>query len=151
MPTLSSTSLSTLTLAIAGLVLGGCNEYDRAANDQAERDQARDRVNSSQETRRDPRAVDNSGQNVADRNSGSVTPLDQGTSARDIEITRSIRKLVTDEKNLSMNGRNVKIITRDSAVTLRGPVESLDEQQRIVAMAHQAANVLSVDNQLAVR
>ncbi|GDY14258.1 hypothetical protein LBMAG53_31360 [Planctomycetota bacterium] len=120
---------TTLTLSLAVLVLSGCTHDDRTSHDEAELNRATsDQAKVTEDSSHDTRAVDNSGQNAADRNSGSVTPLDQGNSASDVTITRDIRRLVTDEKNLSINGRNVKIITRDGAVTLRGPVESFDER-----------------------
>ena len=53
-----------------------------------------------------------------------VTPLDQGNDKRDLEITQQIRKSVMDDSTLSFTAKNVKIITKDGHVTLRGPVPS---------------------------
>jgi sporulation protein YlmC with PRC-barrel domain len=95
-------------------------------------------------------AVDNTAQNVRDRAGVSPTPLDQGTSSSDISITRGIRKQVTDLPGLSVNARNVKIITRDGRVTLRGPVNTEEEKREIADIAMKATSSAEVDDQLEV-
>jgi osmotically-inducible protein OsmY len=45
---------------------------------------------------------------------------------------------------------NVKIITVDGVVTLRGPVKSADEKTHIESLAQQATDVKRVDNQLEI-
>jgi hypothetical protein len=52
---------------------------------------------------------------------------------------------------LSTAGKNIKIITVDGKVTLRGPVNSDQEQQAIAAAAQSVAGVNSLDNQLEVK
>lgn len=146
-------------LALAFTVMSGCNDDDRMATESAHpghspsdlRSDGTMNQSGSSTTETQPRAADNSGQNVADRKDSSVTPFDQGNSTGDVETTRSIRKLVTDADGLSMNGRNVKIITRDGVVVLRGPVESVGEASRIVSMAHQVQGTRRVDDQLMVK
>jgi osmotically-inducible protein OsmY len=88
---------------------------------------------------------------VRDRNEGAKTPLDQGNNERDLRITQQIRKAVTDDAQLSFDARNVKIITQDSVVTLRGPVESDVEKAAIAEKAQRVAGVARVDNQLDVK
>ena len=97
-----------------------------------------------------PRAVDNSGQNETDKAGTSVTPLDQGASETDIAVTRTIRKAVTGDSTLSINAQNIKIITRDGVVVLRGPVASQAEVDAILSHARTAAGATRIDNQLAV-
>jgi osmotically-inducible protein OsmY len=92
--------------------------------------------------------ADNAKRNMADRDEGSVTPTDQGTSEADIAITRQIRKGVVDRGDLSVNAQNVKIVTRDGVVTLRGPVADAREKTVIVMIAKQATGVKRVDDQL---
>jgi osmotically-inducible protein OsmY len=65
-------------------------------------------------------------------------------------ITQAIRKAVVADKSLSTNAQNVKIIAKNGAVTLRGPVNSAAEKSSIAAKAEQAAGVKSVDNQLEI-
>jgi len=95
--------------------------------------------------------ADNTARNVRDRNNNSLTPLDQGNSKPDVEITARIRKEILDGKGMSMNGRNVKIITDNGKVTLRGPVAT-DEEKRIIGeIAGGVARMANVDNQLEVK
>jgi len=95
--------------------------------------------------------ADNTGKNVRDRSGETLTPGDQGTTKEDIEITRGIRKALMDKNELSTTARNVKIITTNGKVTLRGPVNSAEEQQSIVTIAQGVPGVTSVDNQLEVK
>jgi hyperosmotically inducible protein len=93
---------------------------------------------------------DNSGRNVRDRNDQTKTAGDQSESEADRTITQSIRQAITADDSLSTNGKNVKIITTDGTVTLRGPVKSEKEKSEIEAKAKQVAGVKKVDNQLEV-
>ena len=77
--------------------------------------------------------ADNSGKNVRDRKDGTKTSGDQSNAKSDVAITQEIRKAVVADKNLSMNAHNVKIITPDGVVTLRGPVKSPAEKDAIGA------------------
>jgi osmotically-inducible protein OsmY len=67
-------------------------------------------------------AADNSGRNQRDRSMETKTSGDQSESSADINITAAIRRAVMHEDSLSMMAKNVKIITADGVVTLRGPV-----------------------------
>ena len=49
-----------------------------------------------------------------------------------------------------MNAKNVKIVTMNGHVTLRGPVNSVDEKTRIAEIANRIAQSGNVDNQLEV-
>ena len=62
-------------------------------------------------------AVDNTARNVRDRNDRTLTPLDQGNSQADVNTTAQIRKEIIAGKNMSVNARNVKIITIDGRST----------------------------------
>ena len=76
--------------------------------------------------------------------------MDQGNSKADTEITARIRKGITELSDFSTNAKNVKIVTQNGAVTLRGPVNSEDERMRIVQLARSVDGVASVDNQLEI-
>jgi len=93
---------------------------------------------------------DNSGKNVRDRQDATLTPGDQSNAKSDVAITQAIRKAVVADKGLSVNARNVKIITTKGVVTLRGPVGSAEEKETIAAKAQQVAGVKRVDNQLEI-
>jgi len=80
-----------------------------------------------------------------------LTPMDQGTSPEDIRVTQSLRQMLTKNDQLSVNGQNVKIITRDGVVTLRGPVKDAREKATVVAAAKATAGVKRVDDQLEIQ
>jgi hyperosmotically inducible protein len=94
---------------------------------------------------------DNTARNVRDRAGRTLTPLDQGNSQADVNTTAQIRKEIIAWKNMSMNARNVKIITIDGRVTLRGPVNSEEEKSLIGQIADRITHSGNVDNQLEVK
>jgi len=93
----------------------------------------------------------NSGINTRDREPGSVTAGMQGQGKSDVSMTADIRRRVLDDKSLSINAQNVKIITVNGQVTLRGPVNSQDEKDTIGRLAADAAGPENVDNLLDVQ
>jgi hypothetical protein len=92
---------------------------------------------------------DNTASNIHDRDS-TLTPLNQGNSPADINTTAQIRQEIIADSGMSMNARNVKIITVDGRVTLRGPVDSQEEKLQIGEIANSIAHAGNVDNQLEV-
>jgi len=100
----------------------------------------------------DARAVDadNTGRNARDADGNTLTPLDQGESEADRTITQQIRKAVVDHDQLSTNAKNVKIITQNGVVTLRGPVKSQEEKAAIASVAQKTGGVKRVENQLEI-
>jgi hyperosmotically inducible periplasmic protein len=100
-------------------------------------------------TTSDPVDPANTGVNDRDSDGASKTPIDQNENQTDINITAEIRKQVVDTK-MSVDAQNVKIITQDGMVTLRGPVTTTDEKQRIDEIAKSVAGADKVDNQLEV-
>jgi osmotically-inducible protein OsmY len=94
--------------------------------------------------------ADNTGKNVRDRGDDTLTPTDQGGSEADRELTARIRKAIVADDELSMLAHNVKIITVDGSVTLRGPVENASEKAAVAAKAKQIAGASRVDNQLEI-
>ena len=94
--------------------------------------------------------ADNTKINDRDRH-GALTPMDQGGSEAERNITASIRKGVVGDKALSFTAKNVKIITVGTKVTLRGAVKSDQERSAIELRAKQTPGVTDVDNQLEVK
>ncbi len=94
---------------------------------------------------------DNTGNNKQDRGSGAVTADQQKNNRTDRETTKEIRRAVMADKSLSTYAHNVKIITQDGAVTLKGPVRSDDERKSIVAKAEGVAGQGKVTDQLSVK
>jgi hyperosmotically inducible protein len=96
--------------------------------------------------------ADNTAKNVRDRNDATLTPGDQGTSPADREITQKIRKaLVMDTTGYSATAKNIKIITVNGKVTLRGPVKTDAEKTGIVTIAKSVAGEGNVEDQLEVK
>ena len=95
--------------------------------------------------------ADNTGRNVRDRDDKTVTPMDQGGSAADRDVTAAIRKAIVDNDALSTNAQNVKIVTIAGVVTLRGPVETSQEKEAVAATAENTKGVKRVDNQLEIK
>ena len=93
---------------------------------------------------------DNTRVNERDRDSQALTPLDQKENESDREITQRIRKAVIADDALSSSARNVKIITRDGQVTLRGPVKSAQERSAVERAAVTVAGPKRVTNQLEI-
>lgn len=126
----------------AAALFAGCEEENGATHEPADR--------ANQADRSPPPAPDNTARNERDAEGTTPTPIDQGNNQRDIDITAEIRRAITADSNMSVNARNVKIITNGGAVTLRGVVESHDEKDAIDRLARSIAGVTSVDNQLEV-
>ena len=121
------------TLIIALALAGGATAGDRTTTDQAAEYPA-----------------DNTGRNVRDQNDATITPGDQSNSEADVELTRKIRKEVVADDSLSTLAHNVKIISIDGVVTLRGPVESDAERQQIATVAERFAGAGRVRNDLEI-
>jgi len=98
-----------------------------------------------------PVAADNTAVNERDRNHAHVVPTDQGSSQTDMRITKRIRESVMDDRDLSFTAHNVKIITMDGQVVLRGPVKSSAERRTIERHAVAVAGKQNVTNELEVR
>lgn len=92
--------------------------------------------------------LDNTERNVRDSENTTLTPEDQKENEADRSITAAIRREVVKNNSLSSNAHNIKIITRDGLVTLRGPVENAAEKTKLQAIAEKVTGVKQVDNQL---
>jgi hyperosmotically inducible protein len=97
-----------------------------------------------------PPRADNTKVNKRDADTDALTPIDQGESASDLKITQQIRKAIVGDGSLSFTAKNVKIITNNGKVTLRGPVNSAAERATIEAAARKVAGAGKVDSQLEI-
>lgn len=95
--------------------------------------------------------VDNTARNVRDGNVRTLTSFDQGNSQADVSVTAQIRKEIIANKKMTVNAQNVKIITQKGHVTLRGPVNTVEEKRLIEEIATRIAGITNVDNQLEVK
>ena len=98
-----------------------------------------------------PAAPDNTKANREDRNKAAMTADQQKMNRSDREITRKIRRALVADDSLSTYAHNVKIITRDGLVTLRGPVRSAEEKKLVeVKAAEIAGGTEKVTSQISI-
>jgi hyperosmotically inducible periplasmic protein len=94
---------------------------------------------------------DNTAVNKRDRKPGAKTADQQKMNAVDRELTAKIRRAVMADKTLSMNGHNVKIVSADGKVTLKGPVDTEAEVKSIMDKAIEiAGSAAKVTNEMSV-
>jgi osmotically-inducible protein OsmY len=125
---------------LAAVGFTGCGG-DRSANNQGSGDQG---------SKSTAAAPDNTAVNERDRGGDTKTPGDQAENEADRKITQEVRRALTSDDALSTNAQNVKVITDNGTVTLRGPVKSEKEKTEIENKAKQVAGVKKVDNQLEI-
>jgi len=94
---------------------------------------------------------DNTATNERDRSSETQTSGDQSNSKDDVNTTAAIRRAVVKDDSLSATAKNVKIITANGTVTLRGPVKTDAEKAKIAKLAESAAGNAKISNQLEVK
>lgn len=92
--------------------------------------------------------ADNTTINKRDASPTELTADEQGQTKEDVEITRKIRQAVVKDKSLSIHAQNVKIITINRVVTLKGPVKSKQEKLAIEKKAVQIAGKKNVRNEM---
>ncbi len=88
--------------------------------------------------------------NENDRSNNALTADQQRETKQDREITQRIRKSIVDDKSLSTYAHNVKIITADGMVTLRGPVRSEQEKKSVEQKAMQIAGNGKIRSEISI-
>jgi hyperosmotically inducible protein len=96
-------------------------------------------------------APDNTKVNERDKNKAEPTADQQKENRPDREITRQIRRSIVQDKSLSTYAHNVKIISQNGMVTLKGPVRSDEEKSAVEAKAAEIAGKDKVTSQLEVK
>jgi hyperosmotically inducible protein len=94
---------------------------------------------------------DNTATNERDRSGETKTSGDQSNSSADLKITQSIRQALMKDSELSTTAKNIKIITANGHVTLRGPVKTAQEKAKVDQIARSAAGGAQIDDQLDVK
>jgi osmotically-inducible protein OsmY len=94
---------------------------------------------------------DNTATNERDRSGETKTSGDQSNSSADLKITQAIRQALMKDSELSTTAKNIKIITDNGQVTLRGPVKNAQEKAKIGQLARSAAGGAKIEDQLDVK
>ena len=89
--------------------------------------------------------------NSANNATNGPTALDQSNTQADVKITAKIRRHVTKDERLSVDAKNVKIITSGGKVILTGPVDSAEEQRIVREHAEKAVGAANVTDQTTVK
>jgi hyperosmotically inducible protein len=97
-----------------------------------------------------PPAGDNSKVNQRDQSKSEATADQQQNNRSDLEITKEIRHALTQDKSLSTYAHNVKVISQDGKVTLKGPVRSDDEKTAVIAKAAKVAGEANINDEMTV-
>ena len=95
--------------------------------------------------------ADNTKVNERDRNKNEPTADQQKENRSDRDITQQIRQLIMKDKSLSTYAHNVKIITQNGQVTLKGPVRFADEKKTVEAKATEVAGENKVTSELDIK
>ena len=96
-------------------------------------------------------APDNTKVNDRDRSKAESTADQQKENRSDREITRDIRRSIVQDKSLSTYAHNIKVISQNGMVTLKGPVRSEEEKSAIEGKAAEIAGKDKVTSQLEVK
>ena len=94
---------------------------------------------------------DNTAINERDRSRETQTSGDQSNSSADLKTTQAIRQALMKDSELSTTAKNIKIITNNGQVTLRGPVKNAQEKAKIDQLARSAAGGAKIDDLLDVK
>jgi hyperosmotically inducible protein len=94
--------------------------------------------------------ADNTATNERDRSGETQTSGDQSNSSADLKITQAIRQALMKDGQLSTTAKNIKVITENGQVTLRGPVRNVQEKARVDQLAKSAAGGAHIVDQLDV-
>jgi osmotically-inducible protein OsmY len=135
-----------LFLMVCGIGLAGCDKNDTSQTTTPE-------APSLSTNDMAPNATtqpDNTGINTRDRATDAVTAGSQGQGKSDVDLTADIRKRIM-AANMSVDAENVKVVSQNGKVTLRGPVNNQSEKDSIGQIATDVAGANNVDNQLDIK
>ena len=80
-------------------------------------------------------APDNNAVNKQDRGAAATTADQAKNNRTDLDLAKDIRRSIVDDKSLSTYAHNIKVISQNGTVTLKGPVKSEDEKHSIMSKA----------------
>jgi hyperosmotically inducible protein len=98
-----------------------------------------------------PPAADNTKTNQRDRSASEPTAVQQKENRSDRDITQQIRQSIMKDKSLSTYAHNIKIVTQNGQVTLKGPVRSEDEKRAVESKAAEVAGQDKISSELDIK
>ena len=98
-----------------------------------------------------PAGGERSGSVTRTEDSRRLPALSQDSNQADQDLQTRIHTALQNDSRLSLNARNVQIITQNGLITLRGPVNTGDEKKFIGEIAQRIAPGEQVDNELEVQ
>lgn len=78
------------------------------------------------------------------------TALDQSNAKSDLEHAAAVRKVIVADDGLSLAAKNVTVLAKSGAVTLRGTVPTQAERDLVEELVRSVAATRSIDNQIQV-
>jgi hyperosmotically inducible protein len=134
----------TILLFVAGLAAAGCDQTTTPTTSPPTTTGPADTTTTT------PVAPDNTAVNERDASGETKTPINQDEDQASVTTTAEIRKQITADETMSVNARNVKIVTSQGKVTLRGPVDSAEEKEKIEKIAKDVAGETNVTSEIEV-
>ena len=98
-----------------------------------------------------PPAADNTKTNQRDRAKSEPTADQAKNTVSDRDLMQKIRKSIVGDKSLSTYAHNVKIISQNGKVTLKGPVRSEEEKNAVEQKATEVAGAGNVTNEITIK
>ena len=96
-------------------------------------------------------APDNTAANKKDRSTDAPNADRAKNNTSDRELMANIRRDIVKDKSLSTYAHNVKIVSSNGKVTLRGPVRSDQEKSTVEELAKKYAGDQNVTSELTVK
>lgn len=96
------------------------------------------------------RKNDNSRVNERDSKERELSADQQKSNSSDTQITARIRRDIMNQKAFSTYAKNIKIITVDGKVTLKGPVRTQKEQAWILQSARSVVGLSNVVDKIEI-
>jgi len=93
---------------------------------------------------------DNTKMNKADATKDATTADQQKMNPADRALTQKIRAEIMKDKSLSTYAHNIKIISQEGKVTLKGPVRTSEEKAAVEEKATAVAGASNVTSEIAI-
>jgi len=98
-----------------------------------------------------PTQPDNIKANQRDRDKSEKTADQASNAQNDRDTMQKIRKSIVDDNSLSTYAHNIKIVSKNGKVTLKGPVRSEEEKRSVGQKATEVAGADNVTNEVTIK